>query len=75
MLCSSFELGLDEDRASIYVLELDANGRIVGGEWVGESKQAHPDFLWLPLKASGTTVAGGAIKIADVKALMAASVK
>ena len=58
-----------------YILELDANGRITGGEWVGESKEVHPDFLWLPLKATGTTVAGGAIKIADIKALMLASVK
>ncbi|MBI4816951.1 MAG: proprotein convertase P-domain-containing protein [Deltaproteobacteria bacterium] len=31
-----------------YVLELDANGTIVGGEWTGESKTKHPDFLWYP---------------------------
>ena len=58
-----------------YILELDAAGKITGGEWVGASKEVHPDFLWLPLKATGTTVAGGAIKIAEVKALMLASVK
>ncbi len=29
-----------------YILELDANGTIVGGEWTGSSKTDHPDFLW-----------------------------
>ena len=53
-----------------YVLELDANGRIIGGEWVGESKQAHPDFLWLPTGVAAKTVAGGAISYDNVKALM-----
>ena len=52
-----------------YVLELDAAGRIIGGEWVGSSKLNHPDFLWLPLGASGS-VAGGAIKYDEVKALV-----
>ncbi|MCA1825632.1 MAG: hypothetical protein LC689_01675 [Myxococcales bacterium] len=53
-----------------YVLELDGNGRIVGGEWVGESKQAHPDFLWLPTGVGASTVAGGAISYANVKSLI-----
>jgi len=53
-----------------YVLELDSTGRIVGGEWVGESKQAHPDFLWLPTGVGSSTVAGGAIAYASVKSLM-----
>ncbi|MDP1825664.1 MAG: pre-peptidase C-terminal domain-containing protein [Archangium sp.] len=52
-----------------YVLELDATGRIIGGEWVGSSKQHHPDFLWLPIRASGS-VAGGAIKYDEVKAMV-----
>ncbi len=30
-----------------YILELDAEGRIIGGEWTGESIQSHPDFLWV----------------------------
>lgn len=34
-----------------YVLEADASGEIVGGEWVGRSRTEHPDFLWLPLGA------------------------
>lgn len=29
-----------------YILELDAEGSIIGGEWVGRSKTKHPDFLW-----------------------------
>lgn len=31
-----------------YILETDANGEIIGGEWVGSSKKNHPDFLWIP---------------------------
>ncbi|MBD88716.1 MAG: hypothetical protein CL940_00065 [Deltaproteobacteria bacterium] len=29
-----------------YVLELDGEGKIIGGEWAGDSKTNHPDFLW-----------------------------
>lgn len=58
-----------------YVLELDAAGKILGGEWVGESKKLHPDFLWLPLKASTPSVAGGAITYAQVKSLIDESVR
>lgn len=29
-----------------YILELDAQGSVIGGEWVGRSKTKHPDFLW-----------------------------
>lgn len=32
-----------------YVLELDNNGTILGGEWVGDSRFFHPDFLWRPV--------------------------
>jgi hypothetical protein len=56
-----------------YILELDKDGKITGGEWVGNSKEVHPDFFWLPLKASAASVAN--IKYADVKALMDASIK
>lgn len=40
-----------------YILELDAAGRIIGGEWVGTSQQTHPDFIWVafePGTADGT---------------------
>jgi hypothetical protein len=50
-----------------YILEVDGNGKIVGGEWVGASKRQHPDFVWLPSRASATTVAGGKISYANVK--------
>lgn len=44
-----------------YVLELDGEGKILGGEWIenpelswGEdSKKLHPDFAWMAIKASG----------------------
>ena len=35
------------------IVELDNNGDVVGGEWVGYSQETHPDFLWLPLRAYG----------------------
>lgn len=35
-----------------YILELDANGQVLGGEWLGTSRIEHPDFLWLPTGAS-----------------------
>jgi subtilisin-like proprotein convertase family protein len=33
------------------VVELDAEGMVVGGEWLGYSRETHPDFLWLPTRA------------------------
>jgi hypothetical protein len=29
-----------------YILELDDVGEILGGEWIGDSKTYHPDFIW-----------------------------
>lgn len=58
-----------------YVLELDGHGRVTGGEWASDSKEAHPDFLWLPIRASAPAVAGGAIEYADMRMLMDASIK
>ncbi len=52
-----------------YILEVDAAGKIIGGEWLGASKTAHPDFVWLPLAASATSVAGGKITYANVKTI------
>ncbi len=57
-----------------YILELDASGAIIGGEWVGASKRSHPDFLWLPTGAGAASVAGGLIRYSDVKALLDASI-
>ncbi|MBX7116431.1 MAG: pre-peptidase C-terminal domain-containing protein [Myxococcaceae bacterium] len=53
-----------------YVLELDAAGKIIGGEWVGHSKQEHPDFLWLPTGPGAQTVAEGAISYQTVKSMV-----
>lgn len=33
-----------------YILELNDEGLIIGGEWVGESITMHPDFIWLPVE-------------------------
>ena len=33
-----------------YVLEIDAFGDIIGGEWLGTSRYFHPDFLWISLE-------------------------
>ena len=33
-----------------YILEIDDFGDIVGGEWIGDSYHAHPDFLWVALE-------------------------
>jgi len=55
-----------------YVLELDADGKIVGGEWIGYSMSTHPDFLWLPIRAWG---GNPHIKLAQVKTLLELSLK
>src|SRR5262249_30048313 len=49
-----------------YILEADANNKIVGGEWTGESRTNHPDFAWWPT-GKPSSVAG--VSYADVKAL------
>jgi hypothetical protein len=50
-----------------YILEVDGAGKIIGGEWIGASKRQHPDFVWLPIRASAPSVAGGKITYANVK--------
>lgn len=52
-----------------YILELDADGEIIGGEWVGSSRTNHPDFLWIPVKKYNTAAAG-VIEYSDVKKLL-----
>jgi hypothetical protein len=56
-----------------YVLELDGAGKIIGGEWIGDSKITHPDFLWRPIKKLSGTVAGGKLAWSDVQELLAAA--
>jgi hypothetical protein len=51
-----------------YVLELDAAGKIIGGEWIGASRFNHPDFLWLPIQKHPGVVAD-VIDYTDVRKL------
>jgi subtilisin-like proprotein convertase family protein len=39
-----------------YILEVDAAGKIIGGEWYGNSQSAHPDFLWNPRRLTSSSV-------------------
>jgi len=58
-----------------YILEVDARGEIIGGEWVGRSKTDHPDFLWLPTgRKQWSSLAGGAIQYDNIKDLLDQSV-
>ncbi len=58
-----------------YILEVDSDGKVVGGEWTGSSKRNHPDFLWLPTsRTESQRIAGGAIQWHLVKELLDASV-
>ena len=54
-----------------YILEIDAAGKVVGGEWLNGSRYNHPDFLWLPTRKLDRTVAG--IEWEKVKMLLARS--
>ena len=40
-----------------YIVELDAAGRIFGGEWVGSSRYNHPDLLWIPTSKYDVAIA------------------
>ena len=53
-----------------YILEVDKDGKVFGGEWVGDSKRAHPDFLWLPTARAPVPIAGGAISWSFIKSLL-----
>lgn len=56
-----------------YVLELNARGEIIGGEWVGSSKEEHPDFLWHVFKDGGTPLSPH-VDLDQVRILLAKSV-
>ena len=54
------------------ILELDADGNIVGGVWVGDSRFDHPERVWAPTGLNTETpIADGLIRPADVHALLA----
>jgi hypothetical protein len=58
-----------------YILELNGQLEIIGGEYIGASKQNHPDFLWLPTGLRGTSAAGGQILRSEVMTLYEKSQK
>jgi len=44
-----------------YILELNAAGDVIGGEWTGGSIRSHPNFIWLafePLPSNGSAQLG-----------------
>ncbi|KAE8880665.1 hypothetical protein PF005_g24708 [Phytophthora fragariae] len=54
-----------------YLLELDSAEEIIGGEWLYESNNNHPDFLWLMTgKPPADTVTSIGLKYADVTMLL-----
>ncbi|KAJ0391737.1 hypothetical protein P43SY_010376 [Pythium insidiosum] len=57
-----------------YLLELDAQSNIIGGEWVNESREKHPDFLWFPAgRPSMNTVTDLGLSYKDIRELLDAS--
>lgn len=57
-----------------YVLEMDPNGVIIGGEWVNDSKINHPDFVWFPTsRPKDDTVVAGGIRYDEVRRLVVQS--
>ena len=52
-----------------YLLEADQDGRILGGEWIGESRKLHPDFAWWPKEGFGPRAETAGILFSDIKAL------
>ncbi|KAG7377043.1 hypothetical protein PHYPSEUDO_012255 [Phytophthora pseudosyringae] len=58
-----------------YLLEMDDSGVIIGGEWVYDSDDDHPDFIWFPkAKPSADTVTSIGLSYADVTMLLEKSV-
>jgi len=55
-----------------YILELDEEGNIVGGEWLPAYDDRHPDFLWLPMRQLG---GNPEMSFAKVKHLLDLSIK
>ncbi|KAI9982027.1 hypothetical protein PInf_009819 [Phytophthora infestans] len=58
-----------------YLLEMDDDGKIIGGEWVYKSDEDHPDFIWFPkAKPAADTVTSIGLSYADVSMLLEKSV-
>lgn len=55
-----------------YVLAVDADDRVVSGEWLGSTDGGdHPDFAWWPVSDPTKSAMFGMISYGDVKALTA----
>ncbi len=35
-----------------YIVEVNGDDKVIGGEWLGSSRDNHPDFLWVPTGVS-----------------------
>ncbi|TDH69911.1 hypothetical protein CCR75_009718 [Bremia lactucae] len=54
-----------------YLLELDTDGNIVGGEWVYNSTKHHIDFIWIPkAKPHISTITSIGLSYANVSMLL-----
>ncbi|DAZ93462.1 TPA: hypothetical protein N0F65_006521 [Lagenidium giganteum] len=63
-------------RKYTYLLELDEEDNIIGGEWLYRSNDDHPDFLWFPTsRPAPDTVTDIGLSYKHVKELLDASIK
>uniref|UniRef100_A0AAV1V9D1 Transglutaminase elicitor n=1 Tax=Peronospora matthiolae TaxID=2874970 RepID=A0AAV1V9D1_9STRA len=58
-----------------YLLELDGEGKIIGGEWVYDSNDIHPDYFWFPQsKPALDAVTKSGLKYSDLEMLLEKSI-
>lgn len=38
------------EKTYTYILELNKERQVIGGEWIGASRSDHPDFVWMPFE-------------------------
>lgn len=57
-----------------YVLEVDGRGKVIGGEYFGDSAPQHPDFIWAPHGRPSTQIAEGHIDFDALLGLLEESV-
>ena len=60
-----------------YVLEIDDRNKVIGGEWVGTSRERHPDFLWVPIEANTSSYrrSNPHVELEKVRTLLALSLE
>ncbi|EPZ33190.1 hypothetical protein O9G_001159 [Rozella allomycis CSF55] len=57
-----------------YILELDADGKIIGGEWIGNTILNHPGFVvFVKSREKNSAIFGKKMKWVNVKAILDAS--